>query len=174
MEKRCPLSGIPAIACLWRISDADISDGDSITLLSYAAPKEGQLIGESLITRKYLSFDPKPTFWGKSETAQVSTIFVDRARRVHLGFRNKPGAPNFYFTEEVLCPASFLVSVKDKLGKEKRRYFIVFNLKETKITEFAKDTRGDFTQRKWKMCLEAADPDYAYFVTFPQNDKAPE
>lgn len=170
MKKRISLDRIPEAGNVWKITDVN---GGNITLLSYSAPKEDGLIGESLTTRRYLSFDPKPTLWGESKLARVSEIFVDKNRKLHLGFRNKPGMPIFYFTTEVNCPAILLVSVKDDLGNEKRRFFIVFNSEEIKITKLCCDEQGNFTERKLVITLREKDPGYMRIKWSPKNSKAP-
>lgn len=139
-------------------------------ILAYLAPPIGLILEESLKTRKYLSFDPNPTFWGESKVARLSEVYVDRGGKVQMVFRNKPGMPIFCFTSEINCPSRILLATIDDNDKVKKRYLISYTPEETIVTGFytPEDKREKY-RRCSRITLSSKDPGYMLVDWFPAN-----
>ena len=166
MKERIPLNRLPAAGNVWQVTD---KFGSSIVLIAYCLKPGLELLAdETLSVRKHLSFNPNLTFWGKSERARISEIFVDRGGKVHMGFKNQPGMPIFYFTAAVAMPTKLLVAVLDDNGQMTKRFEIAYTSEKTVVTEFYDCIRDRFAKRK-QISLRADRPGYMYLELFPQE-----
>lgn len=165
-KERIPLSSLPAAGNIWQVNDLR---GGDIILLAYLAPSLGLLLGENLYTRKYLSFDPNPAFWGQSKTARVSEVFVDRGGTVHIGFRNKPGMPIFYFISEVRFFSRILLATTDEFGEIKKRFLITYTPDGTTIANLGEDF-----EKKTRISFLRSQPKCIFSEWFSTKEKSPE
>ena len=164
-RKRVPLSAMPAAGNIWQISDLR---GGRLVILAYLAPEMGLLTEETLKTRKYLSFNPNPTFWGESRLTRLSEVYVDRDGDVRMIFRNKPSMPIFYFTSKVNCPSKILLATVDDEDKIRKRYLISYTPEETIVTGFYIPEDGqDAYRRRSRIIFSRKDPGYILVDWFP-------
>lgn len=164
-RKRLPLSAVPAAGNIWQVSDLT---GGKVVILAYLAPQMGLLAEENLQTRKYLSFDPNPTFWGESKLARLSEIYVDRGGEVRMVFRNKPGMPIFYFTSKVRRSSRILLATVGEDGKTRKKYLISYTPEETVVTGFyAPEEEQDSYRRRSRIIFSSSDPGYMLVDWFP-------
>ncbi|MBR5621283.1 hypothetical protein IKW75_02275 [Candidatus Saccharibacteria bacterium] len=163
IKERIPLSSIPAAGNIWQANDLR---GGNIMFLSYLAPPLGLLLEEGLFVRKYLSFNPNPVFWGQSKTARVSEIFIDRDKKLYIGFRNTPGMPIFHFTTEVRLSSRILLAIIDEYGDIKKRFLVSYTSEEIAVTDY---WSGEGFEKRTRITLLESKPGYLFLEHFPAN-----